>query len=417
MRVVKLSISNIKRVTAVEIIPGPHSVVISGSNDSGKSSTLDSIEYVLSGGKSIPEMPLRQGARSGYIVADLGDIVVERTFSSSGTNLTVKSKDGQKLSRPQDLLDSLCSKVSFDPLAFVRMKPEQQAEMLKKLVNLDFTELNNKRKKAYDDRTVVNRQLEQKSAALAGIAEVTDAPEAEVSVQDVVNKLKEAQKHNKAIEDACSEFNDHVNEDSQTKADIKVLEDQVVEIQKKIASKQEYIIKLATYITEKKAEIDKMVAIDTDAIEAEMTTIDQRNTKFRQAQRRKEVAEEVKSLKAQADKLTDDIQTIDEYKNDQVAKAKFPIEGLSFDEVGVMLNNVPFSQGSQARQLQAAIAIGIALNPTIRIILVRDASLLDEASLTMVKEMAEKHDAQVWLEIVSSNDPQAVIIEDGKVKE
>lgn len=417
MRIVKLEVSNIKRVTAVEIIPGPHSVVISGSNDSGKSSTLDSIEYVLSGGKSIPEMPLRQGARSGYIVADLGDIVVERTFSSSGTNLTVKSKDGQKLSRPQDLLDSLCSKVSFDPLAFVRMKPEQQAEMLKKLVNLDFTELNNKRKKAYDDRTVVNRQLEQKSAALAGIAEVTDAPEAEVSVQDVVTKLRAARDHNQKITEAIATATEAGVEVKEITDEIKKINDNIEALQTQLNIKTKALENAMIHGNRLAAEVQKMSPVDEKAIEAEMTTIDQRNTKFRQAQRRKEVADEVKSLKAQADKLTEDIQTIDEYKNDQVAKAKFPIEGLSFDEVGVMLNNVPFSQGSQARQLQAAIAIGIALNPTIRIILVRDASLLDEASLTMVKEMAEKHDAQVWLEIVSSDDPKAVIIEDGRVKE
>ena len=417
MRVIKLEVSNIKRVNAVEVIPGPNAVVITGKNDQGKSSVIDSLEYALSGGKSIPELPLRKGAKSGYIVADLDDIVVERTFTNNGTSLTVRSKDGTKLNRPQDLLDGLCSKISFDPLAFVRMKPDQQAEMLKKLVGLDFTELNADRKRKYDERTIVNRNLEQKKAALAGIPAVNDAPEAEVSIQEIIEKLNVARKHNKDIEEANSEVDEANKKVSEVASEISRIQGEIARLQAQLAEKQKEAGIAKDYAQQLADEVAKMKPVDTAAIEQEMTTLDARNAKFRQAQRRKEVAAEVKQLQDQSDKLTEDINNIDDHKNTLVSKAKFPIDGLSFDEVGVMLNGVPFSQGSQARQIQAAIAIGIALNPTVRVILVRDASLLDESSLQMVKDMAEKHDAQVWLEIVSSDDPKAVVIEDGRNKE
>jgi hypothetical protein len=91
---------------------------------------------------------------------------------------------------------------------------------------------------------------------------------------------------------------------------------------------------------------------------------------------------------------------------------------LSFNEErGVLLNGVPFSQASSARQLQAAVSIGLALNPKIRVILIRDGSLLDEDSMKLVSEMAEKNDAQIWVERVADGRPGCVVIEDGEIKQ
>ena len=73
----------------------------------------------------------------------------------------------------------------------------------------------------------------------------------------------------------------------------------------------------------------------------------------------------VQTHQFEVDRLTADIQRIDGEKADQLAWANFPLEGLSFDDSRVLLNNVPFSQASQARQLQAAVAIGLAPNPAV----------------------------------------------------
>ena len=59
--------------------------------------------------------------------------------------------------------------------------------------------------------------------------------------------------------------------------------------------------------------------------------------------------------------------------------------------------------------------MGIALNPGLRVILIRAASLLDAEKLELVAKMAEENDAQVWLEIVG-DEGVGVIIEDGQVR-
>jgi hypothetical protein len=62
-----------------------------------------------------------------------------------------------------------------------------------------------------------------------------------------------------------------------------------------------------------------------------------------------------------------------------------------------------------------SVAIGAALNSRVRVILVRDGSLLDEKSMKLLEELAAQYDLQVWLERVSGDDEVGILIEDGMV--
>jgi hypothetical protein len=76
---------------------------------------------------------------------------------------------------------------------------------------------------------------------------------------------------------------------------------------------------------------------------------------------------------------------------------------------------VPLVQASAAQKLRVSVALGLAMNPRLKVLLVRDASLLDATSLALVAQMAADADAQVWLERVGDGDPTAVVIADGQV--
>ncbi len=61
--------------------------------------------------------------------------------------------------------------------------------------------------------------------------------------------------------------------------------------------------------------------------------------------------------------------------------------------------------------------MGLSLNPKLRIMLIRDGSLLDSRGLEMLAEMAETNDAQIWIERVSDGEPVGIVIEDGRIAE
>jgi hypothetical protein len=58
---------------------------------------------------------------------------------------------------------------------------------------------------------------------------------------------------------------------------------------------------------------------------------------------------------------------------------------------------------------------GWSLKLSLRVIFVRDGSLLDEAGLAVIAEMAKAHDYQVWIEDARSEDPAALVIEDDQL--
>ena len=88
---------------------------------------------------------------------------------------------------------------------------------------------------------------------------------------------------------------------------------------------------------------------------------------------------------------------------------------------GVTFNGLPFEQASSAEQLRVSVAMALGLAPArpdaIKVLLVRDASLLDDNSLKLITDMTEAAGGQCWLERVSNTDEeeQLIISEGGTV--
>src|SRR5690606_34719409 len=114
--------------------------------------------------------------------------------------------------------------------------------------------------------------------------------------------------------------------------------------------------------------------------------------------------------------LTEKIAGLDKAKATALASATFPVEGLGVDESGVTFRGVPFAQASSAEQIKVAAAMAMAANPKLRVIRIMDGSLLDDANLTAIAELAKEKDFQVWVERVGDPGPMGVLIEDGMVK-
>jgi hypothetical protein len=99
-----------------------------------------------------------------------------------------------------------------------------------------------------------------------------------------------------------------------------------------------------------------------------------------------------------------------------VQAAKMPIDGLDLGDGGVLYKGLPFEQASSAEQLRVSVAMGLALNPSLKVLLIRDGSLLDDANLATIATMAHDAEAQVWIERVGEGEEVSVVIEEGRVK-
>jgi hypothetical protein len=103
------------------------------------------------------------------------------------------------------------------------------------------------------------------------------------------------------------------------------------------------------------------------------------------------------------DAETNTLDMIDAKKQKMLDDAEFPIDGLAVDDHQVLFNDIPLEQASTAEQLRVSVAIGLALNPSLKVLLVKGGNDLDSASLKLIAEQAAEADAQIWMERVSES--------------
>ena len=412
LTIVRLTAENVKRLKAVEIVPDGNLVVLSGKNAQGKSSILDAITYALGGKGAVCAEPIRRGQESAEIVCDLGDLVVKRRFTAGGgTTLEVTSREGLRFPSPQSMLDKLVGELTFDPLAFARQSAKDQVETLQRLLGLDFSEADREAELAYNERTLVNRELKAAEARLKAMPPMhAGTPKEPVNPGDLAGELQNANFTNsdnarrRQLADSCRE-------------DLRHRQAEIVRMREALARAEAELKELTTKQAEQEARVALLVDVDTKPILQRMRDADAVNQRVRANQQRAEVEKEVAAKNAKSEELTGRLDEIQQWKANEVASAKMPVAGLGLSDEGVTLNGLPLSQASAAEQLRVSVAIGIAMNPRLRVLLIRDASLLDKQSLALVAEMAKAANAQVWLERVEDDSATAVVIEDGMVRE
>ena len=388
MHIIELQVENYKRLRAARVTPEGHIVDIVGRNGQGKSSLLDSIYAVLAGASALPSKPIRKGSKSSTIVVKIGDdsvkLVVKRHFTrreddSYLTSVTVENADGAVYRSPQTMLDGLLDSISFDPSAFARMPAKDQLTELRKLVpGFDFVAVDDAIRGDFTKRTDVNRRLKEANAELSAARIPGDPAAVEVNETALVDELARVGEQKAAIERERASRQDrarNVRIATQKAVDFRFEADENV---KAIAELQRRIDHLRGNVTREEAsakehdgiarnlqaELEALppleVAPDTAAIMAKIDAARKANADFaeraRALTRHDELVEKVAKLEVEAKTLTESIAKRERTKADAIAAAKLPVAGLSFTADGVLLNELPFEQASDAEKLRASIA-------------------------------------------------------------
>lgn len=160
-KIVKIKVKNLKAIADEEIILDGESIIVTGANDSGKSTLLCSlIERIKS---NIPEKIVRQGESDGFYEMELTDgCKITWRFTENSENITFTTKEGFPVKTK--VIETLqkryfASKKTFDINKFINSSPKEQQKMLCQLLGLDFSEIDSRYKQAFDKRTIANSEL------------------------------------------------------------------------------------------------------------------------------------------------------------------------------------------------------------------------------------------------------------------
>jgi ABC-type cobalamin/Fe3+-siderophores transport system ATPase subunit len=394
MKIINLQAENFKRLKAVDITPGEgNTVVIGGRNAQGKSSVLDAIMATLAGKKGAKDLsrPIRDGETSAEVTVELEDLTVTRRWTAAGSTVTVSPRgSSSKLTSPQAVLDKLIGTLTFDPLAFAESDAKAQVATLIDLIGREqFAEIATARQAAYDERTEANRAVKSSEKTLehfeSRLPAARPKPFEEVNVADLVALERQVRRK--------------VN----LRAEWDDAEAQIAELRE-----------LQAQIVEQASQLPDG---DADVLLARIDSAAEHNQLVRQFQQVDELKAPLEEARGRSDDLTHYIADLDKRRAELITKAKLPVEGLAFDDEGVTFNGVPFHQASAAERLKVSVGMAMALNPELKVICVRDASLLDDDSKRALAAMATEHDFQIWIEVVGTPaNGVGVIIEDGMVQ-
>ena len=436
MQILSVKAQNFKGIKLVEIEPQKTTTVVGGKNRAGKSSLLDAIASTLGGAKLCPKQPIRDGETEARCEIKMdGDesrmfapSTVVRTWRlrNNGTvasELEITTEDGYKAPTPQKILDDVVGPLGFDPEKFLRMKPKEQAEVLRNLVGLDFTKLDAAREKFYNDRTTINREGKEMKARFDTMQHFTDAPEKAVSVSDLMTELQRRQAVNKRNGEVRGELADLRDTVVDWEEDQKIAEATVQRLELDLAAAKQLVAECkkdkATAIgnvTVKSVEVDGLVGWDENEVQQQITDSESVNQQVHGNAARADLETALEAHRGRSAERSKRIEEIDAEKQKLRQAAKWPVKGLGYDESGVTLLERPFDQASATEQREAAFGLVAALNPSLRFAMIKDGSLLDEDSLADFSRIAAEKGFQLFIERVGEGEECTIVISDGETK-
>ena len=161
-------------------------------------------------------------------------------------------------------------------------------------------------------------------------------------------------------------------------------------------------------------------SLDMEPFDSAIASAESDNARVRDAVEYDKLKAEIGAHEKDAEAQTVIIEGVDSRKRRMIDTAELPVPGLglSAEFDGITIDGLPFDQASQSEQLATGVAMVLAGNPELRIVMIHAGNDLDTESLAALDETANKYDAQVWLERVADEDDGSglgVFIEDGHI--
>ncbi len=417
MKIIKLTSKNIKNLKAVEISPDGNIVTLTGKNGAGKSAILDSIFSALTG-KRLKD-PVRHGEERADVEIQMGEFTVRKRWTEKGEAIQVFTinEEGKKTiySSPQSMLDAIVGELSFDPLEFSKLNPKDQVELLKHVVGLDFADLDKEAQVVYVERSALNSRIKESIAHLKNTEAPDPAtPDEEIKYKDALDKVNALREKQKIYQAAIARKEEYADEIERAKEEIVQIDEEMARL-----AKQKERLKLGIEGWQEAINKEELPPVVSDddllAAEIEIGGIEKKNSEIRAAKRYRQAVKDADKLKQQADELTEKLRRIEQDKQTRTAAIEMPIPGLTLTDAGVEYEGMLFERLSTGQQIRVSTAIGMALNPKLKVIFIREGSLLDSAGLKEIAALAKDKDYQIWLERCDESGTVGIYIEAGEV--
>ena len=448
MKIISYEAHNVLGVKDIRFdMEGRHLFLVGGANGVGKTSALTALVMTLCGKsgmgtKDYPAIALRDGQKKGKVTIELTGSVDLRESTGLTAELTLRRKasgviveefrlldsTGEESPEPRKTLQRLFQLKAFDPLEFERMKPKEKASCVQQMLGLDLSKYDKEHQAVFAERTGVGRDGKKLAAQLEGMTKHKDAPKEEVKATDVLGQIDAIN----AAQAARAKQESAVKTAERNVADweliTKQVEDEISRLEEKMKQEKEKLSRAKVECKKSQESLGSQTKALEDfpdrseelaPLRNQIATAEETNRKVRDNLGYDKLAKEVKASRGQWQELTDRLKEIAEERAEEVASADWPIGGMELQEDGLVWNGLPFEQASKSQRIMASVAVGMRLNPELRLLVCEHGSDLDLDTLSALDAVLKENDFQLIAEVVtrSKEDEErcAVVIADGEV--
>ena len=160
------------------------------------------------------------------------------------------------------------------------------------------------------------------------------------------------------------------------------------------------------------AEYEKMNPEDSNAEEL-LAKAKAHNRRYESVRQYNERQAQLEQAKERANDINEHIAELEAERKELIANAKLPVDGLSFTDDGLLLNNIPFMPGkvSDSQTMEIAAKLVIASNPTVKVFRIARGESLGAKRLETIIDIAKRNGFQGFIEQVQRGQNEMLVEE------
>lgn len=436
VKIIGFRADGIRKLHAVEMKFAEKGLTaIKGKNKQGKSTVIDTVEWLLRGGKVLDRSAKNPEREKAEAELELGPYRIKRTMSEKSTALSVRNVTTNEVEKGevQNFLDTFINELTFNPRALADLTRVEKYKFCMKLYNIDFTEIDKQMAALETDRLLSGRELKK-----YGEIEPVE-PVERVNVQSLLTQKKEIEIKNLALRnrfdfekqkelETISSFNKEqqakvreieriVSAINRKSHDEETLLQEIAELEKRLETKRIAAANLSEEILEltkqqkslPKPEPEKPLTVvlpepaylSTEEVDAEIqnaVAVNQKAELYESYLRKKD---EKADKEIEYNALDDKIKSLREKKYEILRGIDTKVEGLTIGEDDIYYNGIGSENWSDSERLRITSELCVAMMPHLRAIFIDGAEEMDSESLQELNAWAMAHDIQVICTMVA----------------
>ena|ERR1700751_346922 len=399
MKIQQVNIKKFKKIEDFEMNFNGQNVIICGKNELGKSSIMQFIGIALGDQTNIPPNALGEGE---VVTTKGGKKFTFKVELKDGKPKVTVEIEGLRDSR-KGTLEMICGAMGFNIYEFVEQSKsvagrKKQIETIKSFLpeetRNDLAKYEADILAKYEERTGLNKDLKNilgtiQTHPLFNLTEKELKSLQKTDVATVFESLKKIEEENKKVIEVETRLKSREQEIVEHSAEIKELEEKIEKLKETVLEKESLNVKANEWLKSNSIK-------DTSEFQNQIQEANITNDKYTRSQELIGMYSKKSTLEEQVGELTAQIESGREAISEAVKECANIIEGLSFDNDGLLLNGIPVSPSSLSTSqiMKLGYRLHVLKNPESPIFL-EGMESFDKDKLRELFEFAKQEDVQI----------------------